>query len=178
MPNISPKVSNELQTHLERAQALHDFIDKALPESPSLDSDERILVVSLLSLVQEHHAAILHLLRSGIFDGSALALVRSVVEGTFRAHWVYTAAKPATLVRIRNGGNCFPGLMTMADQIEKKMGTQVGFLRGIEPYIGAMHGYTHGGFEQLFRRFDEEGNETRRSEPPFMRLRRTSRVLL
>ncbi len=160
MPIITPNVSEELQFQIERAEAMHSFIDKTFPQFPPLDTDERVVVVSLVSLVQEHHAAIMHLLRRRIFDGSAPALVRPLIEGAFRAHWIYAAAKPATVSSIRIGGNCFPGLMTMADQIENKMGTGLRFFRGIEPYIESMHGYTHGGFEQLLRRFDKDGNVT------------------
>jgi hypothetical protein len=33
-----------------------------------------------------------------------------------------------------------------------------GFFAAIAPHIAALHGYTHGGLEQLGRRFDAVGN--------------------
>jgi hypothetical protein len=33
-----------------------------------------------------------------------------------------------------------------------------GLFSQVMPYIASLHGYTHGGLEQLGRRFDENGN--------------------
>jgi hypothetical protein len=45
----------------------------------------------------------------------------------------------------------------MAEAIEKAVDAG-GFFLTISPYIKALHGYTHGGLEQLGRRFNADGN--------------------
>ena len=44
----------------------------------------------------------------------------------------------------------------MADEIEKKVNAD-GLFATIKPYINTLHGYTHGGMEQLGRRFNATG---------------------
>ena len=46
----------------------------------------------------------------------------------------------------------------MADAIEKTLPATDGLFQALKPFITALHGYTHGGLEQLGRRFDGEGN--------------------
>ena len=46
----------------------------------------------------------------------------------------------------------------MADAIDNALSTTDGIFKALKPFITALHGYTHGGLEQLGRRFDPEGN--------------------
>ena len=136
---------------------MHGFIQKTMPDKFVPDTDVKLLVASIFSLVMEHHGAILYLLRAGQFDGSAFALVRPLIDCAYRAHWIYACAKPDIVLRIKNGEDVYPGLVNMAEEIEKKVDAD-GVFRSITPYIKALHGYTHGGLEQLGRRFDAAGN--------------------
>jgi hypothetical protein len=117
----------------------------------------KLLVASLFSLAMEHHGAILYLLRAGQFDGSAFSLIRPLIDCAYRAHWIYACAKPDIVLRIKNGEDVYPGLVNMAVEIEKKIDAD-GIFQSITPYIKGLHGYTHGGLEQLGRRFDAAGN--------------------
>jgi hypothetical protein len=158
MPTIpSPILGPELLRTIEDAEEMHQLILVTQPDSFIADSDEIELVSRLYSLVEEHHAAILYLLRAGQFDGSAFALARPLVDGAYRAHWLYCCAKPATIKRIREGGNCYPPFEDMAKSIEERMPTD-GLFTAVVPYIKSLHGFTHGGLEQLARRIDEDGN--------------------
>ena len=158
MALIQPKqISGELRREVERAAKNHTFIVRTIPDKFIGNSDEKILIASMLSLVLEHHGAIIHLFGTGQFDGSALALVRPLIDSAYRAHWVYSCASKDNLVKIREGQDVYPGLINMATEIEKKVGAG-GFFLGVEPYIKALHGYTHGGLEQLGRRFDADGD--------------------
>lgn len=158
MAIIDPKpISAALQGEINRSAEVHTFIVKNIPDKFIGDSDEKILVGSFFSLVLEHQSAILHLLGTGIFDGSALALVRPLIDAAYRAHWVYCCASPENLAKLRAGDKCDPGLINMAEAIEKAVDTG-GFFLTISPYIKALHGYTHGGLEQLGRRFNADGD--------------------
>jgi hypothetical protein len=159
MPIIAkPVVSKEVLDEIAKAETMHDFILATMPGGFVSDTDVKILVAALFSLTLEHHGAILYLLKAGQFDGSALALVRPLIDGTYRAHWIYACAKPDIVLRIRNGEETvYPGLINMATEVEKKSDAG-GMFAAIAPYIHALHGYTHGGLEQLGRRFDAAGN--------------------
>jgi len=76
MPVYQPTVSKELLTQIDRAEKMHNFVLANVPDRLVLDTEEKTVLVSLLSLTIEHHGAILHLLKSGRFDGSAMALTR------------------------------------------------------------------------------------------------------
>jgi hypothetical protein len=157
MPVIQPPpVTKQLQDEIHKAELMHDFITATGPDKFVGDTDQKILVAAIYSLTLEHHGAILHLLKAGRFDGSALALVRPLIDGAYRAHWIYSCAKPDIVARIKNGENVYPGLINMATEIEKKVDAD-GMFSSIAPYIKALHGYTHGGLEQLGRRFDAAG---------------------
>ena len=51
----------------------------------------------------------------------------------------------------------YPGLINMATEVEKKSDAG-GIFAAIAPHIHGLHGYTHGGIEQLGRRFDAAGD--------------------
>jgi len=144
MPFIKPSVSQNVQAELKKAEEIHGFIQKTVPDKFIGDTDEKLLVVSFFSLILEHHGAILYLLKAGQFDGSAFALVRPLIDGAYRAHWIYSCAKPDIVLRIKNGEDVFPGLVNMATEIEKKVDSG-GFFPSISPYIKSLHGYTHWG---------------------------------
>ena len=157
MPVIQPPpVSKELQDEIHKAEKMHDFISGTVPDKFVGDTDQKLLVAAIYSLTSEHHAAILYLLKAARYDGSALALVRPLIDGAYRAHWIYSCAKPDIVARIKNGENVYPGLINMADEIEKKVNAD-GLFATIKPYINTLHGYTHGGLEQLGRRFNATG---------------------
>jgi hypothetical protein len=158
MPVLSAAtVSEGLKSELHRAMEMNTFVVRNVPDSFKGDSDEKILVGGYFSLILEHHGAILYLLQSGRFDGSALALVRPLIDAAYRAHWVYSSASPENVAKLRNGEKCDPGLINMAEAVEKNINAG-GFFLTITPYINALHGYTHGGLEQLGRRFDAAGD--------------------
>jgi hypothetical protein len=158
MAVIQPKpISAELRREIDRAAENNTFILRTVPDKFIGNSDEKILIAGMFSLVLEHHGAILHLFCTGQFDGSALALVRPLIDSAYRAHWIYSCASKGNLAKIREGVDVYPGLINMATEIEKRVSADGFFLR-VEPYIKALHGYTHGGLEQLGRRFDAGGD--------------------
>lgn len=146
MPIAKPTVSKEILEEIAKAETMHNFILATMPGGFVSDTDVKILVAALFSLTLEHHGAILYLLKAGQFDGSAFTLVRPLVDGTYRAHWIYACAKPDIVVRIKNGEDVYPGLINMATEVEKKSDAG-GMFAAIAPYIHALHGYTHGGIE-------------------------------
>jgi hypothetical protein len=58
-----------------------------------------------------------------------LALVRPLLDAAYRAHWIYSCAKPEIIERIKAGDDCYPGLINMAEAVDKKMDTDGFFTR-------------------------------------------------
>jgi len=154
--NAAP-VSEALKAELARSIEIHTFVVQNVPDDFTGDTDEKMLVAGYFSLVLEHQGAVLYLIQSGQFDGSALALVRPLIDAAYRAHWVYSSASPENIAKLRNGEKCDPGLINMAEALENNVDAG-GFFLTITPYIKALHGYTHGGLERLGRRFDTAGD--------------------
>ena len=77
MPMIQPPtVSKQLQDEIHKAELMHDFIIATMPDKFVGDTDQKLLVAAIYSLTLEHHGAILHLFKSGRFDGSAFVRSR------------------------------------------------------------------------------------------------------
>jgi hypothetical protein len=158
MPVYQPTLSKELHSQIDRAEEMHNFLLANVPDRLVLDTDEKTVLVALFSLTIEHHGAILHLLKSGRFDGSAMTLTRPLIDCVYRALWLHCSGKHEHFVSVRAGGSPYPGLPNMADAIDKGLPATDGLFQALKPFITALHGHTHGGLEQLGRRFDGEGN--------------------
>ncbi len=158
MPIYIPHVSEGIRRHISMAEELHHFVEANRPEELVPDSDKKLIFFALYSLAVEHHRAILHLLKAGMFDGSALALTRPLVEAVHRAMWIQYCGKPEDVEAIRDGKERYPKFPDMVDAIEKATPSSDGLFMILKPFINSLHGYTHGGLEQLGRRFDKEGN--------------------
>jgi hypothetical protein len=157
MPAYEPQVSKKLLQRIDLAGNMHNFVQASLPQASLLDTDEKQIILALYSLAAEHHGAILHLLKTGCFDGSAMALTRPLVDAVYRALWLHYCGKPNHFQAVREGKDVYPPLPNMADAIEQRADTD-GLFTVLKPFIKTLHGFTHGGLEQLARRFDAEGN--------------------
>ena len=158
MPSYAVKIDNEVLEQIAVAETMHNFVLESVPQRFLTDTDQKTIVVALFSLVVEHHGAILTLLKLGRFDGSAFALVRPLIDAVYRAFWVHYCARPEHLAAIRKGDSPYPGLPNMADEVDKHMSYTGGLFAALKPHVKTLHGYTHGGLEQLGRRFDPSGN--------------------
>jgi hypothetical protein len=156
MPTYQPTVSDELLVEINNAEKMHNFVLVTVPDRLLINDDQTVLV-ALFSLAVEHHGAILYLLKTGKFDGSAMVLVRPLIDCVYRALWLHCCGKPEHFAAVRAGSIPYPGFPNMADAIEKNVPSVGGLFQGLKPVITALHGYTHGGLEQLARRFDAEG---------------------
>jgi len=157
-------VTETVLNGIRRAEGMRNFILQTIPDKIIVDTEEKVLIVALFSLVLEHHGAVLHLLKAGRFDGSALALVRPLIEASYRGHWIYCCATPEAIKQISVGKDAYPKLPRMASDVEKKLGTG-GYFAAIVPHLRTLHGYTHGGMEQLARRYDAPLGNVRPTYP-------------
>lgn len=108
----------------------------------------------LLHLSLEHFGAIVVLGKKQLY-ASAAALLRPQYEATVRAIYFSQCASESEVVAFTEGKDPIT-LKKMVDSLEKervsKDGMFINFYQNTKQY---MHGFTHGGFEQLGRRYTD-----------------------
>jgi hypothetical protein len=106
------------------------------------------LVLRYWSLIFEHHQGMLLLLRNG-FPATAFALMRPLEEAFLRL-FVAMIGTDEQAVTLRNGT-----YKTNFEVVWKQVYEKVGFQPNVGPWlktkIKGLHGFTHGGKEQLVR---------------------------
>lgn len=144
---------------LESAIRVHNLICHLTPHKELGRRNTReLLFLGACDLVFEHHGAILHLLRTGQSEGSALALLRPIMETRNRAFWVKVCATDEQIEAITQETQEFPSLAAITSEIEKAFeGTGgAGKFTLLRKYRNELHGFTHSGMQQLKFRFDNE----------------------
>ncbi|MGH9656046.1 MAG: DUF6988 family protein [Bryobacteraceae bacterium] len=157
MAIVQPRLSPELRSGLERAGAFHEFVKKTFPNTFTVANDRINLLAAKTHLADDLYGSVLYLFSAGgSCDGGAFALVRPLVEVSVEAQWQFFCASDETFRRAYAGEDVDPGLPNMMDEIDKRIGDLV--FAGLRANVKTLHGFTHGGLEQLGRRFDAEGN--------------------
>lgn len=157
MAIVQPDLSTELHTELDRAGSLHAFVMKTFPNTFKPASDRVNLLAAKTHLADDLYGSILYLLSAGgPYDGGAFALIRPLVEVSVEGQWQFFCASDETFRRAYTGEDVDPGLPNMMDELDGCIGDTV--FGGLRANVKTLHGFTHGGIEQLGRRFDAEGN--------------------
>lgn len=129
----------------------------AYPSTFTPTNDRVNLLAAKTHLADDLYGSVLYLFNGGgAYDGGAFALVRPVVEVSVEAQWQFFCASDETFQRACAGEDVDPGLPNMMDAIDSHIGDLL--YSGLRANVKALHGFTHGGLEQLGRRFDAEGN--------------------
>ncbi len=150
---ISQIVQEELHWGQEMLVLLWHFTPRKL-----LRTDRDQIVIGLASLALEHISSVLLLLGTGNNNGSALALARPTVEAVLRAVWLYVGATDDEVLKARTGHKkAYKALSEMALVIDRLQQIDDTFEHLISEADG-LNGLTHGGLEQVGRRFDAAGD--------------------
>jgi hypothetical protein len=142
----------ETEEHLKKVEKVVAEVSHILARYTYPDDTKTVMVIGYLSIMIEHHRAMLLLIRSARV-GSALALARSIVEGMYRGLWINACATPEQLEGF-DADDKFPVNMSEnAKQIDAAYEAGNFFedlrVRGWE----ALCSYSHSGMLQLGRRF-------------------------
>jgi hypothetical protein len=112
-----------------------------------------VLVGATIQIALEHHSAIVDLMEQWR-PAPALALIRPLFEESTRSSWLLLgAASDEQLLRFANG-KLKPGLEKMVRDVAKHHRDSSMFSI-MKPVIDRMHGFTHGGVDQLQYRLRE-----------------------
>jgi len=121
----------------------------------TLDGEIRSRVFNgLLHLSLEHYGSIITLLRSGM-SASAAALLRPQYEAVMRGLYFIECASEEELDSFTKGKDP-KNLKTIVEKLDKKITTKKNPLTNFYNNMkNTLHGFTHGGLEQLQRRYSE-----------------------
>jgi hypothetical protein len=157
MAITQPNLSTEVRAELDRAGSLHAFVMKTFPNTFTPASDRVNLLAAKTHLADDLYGSILYLLSAGgPYDGGAFALIRPLIEVSVEGQWQFFCTSDETFRRAYTGEDVDPGLPNMMDELDRRIGDTV--FGGLRANVKTLHGFTHGGIEQIGRRFDAEGN--------------------
>ena len=112
------------------------------------------LFFGLIHLSLEHYGSIIILVKNKL-SASAAALVRSQFETMVRAFYFHECASENEVESFSNGKSPI-SLKKMIEKLEEKLkDTGLSFLKYYENTGKILHGFTHGGFEQIGRRYSD-----------------------
>jgi hypothetical protein len=142
-----------LKQHLSRCEIAMQSAKPILGRH-SFPTDARTLtVIGFVSVLIEHQEAILLLVMHGM-AGSASALVRPIVEGAFRALWINLPATDEEVKRFNEKDKIDLEFGEIATALDKAYNGVGDFFRDFKTRTWKhLNSYTHGGMQQIGRRF-------------------------
>ena len=152
-------LSKEISYSLKQAMEVHNLVLKLDSQGTYKNTIRNGFFHAFCDMVIEHFGAIIVLVREEQYYGSALALLRPLVEAGLRALWLIHVADDDSIERIAKGSGKFPNLSPIYTAVEKSLknltkSEKVLFID--QNVIAFMNDLTHGGREQLSRRFDDK----------------------
>ena len=138
-----------LDEQILRADKLSTQLEQLLFEKQTVRTDRDEFCLLYWSLVFEHHQGIMLLLHKKLY-APAFALIRPIVEAFLR---LYVAVKGTEdqLAALKNG-TYRPEFQKVGEQIDRDHGLKPLLGPWFERNTDILHGFTHGGLEQVMRR--------------------------
>lgn len=109
-------------------------------------------VAAYFSMIHEYHAAILKLIELKMYSVAA-SLLRPIVDALYRAEWISCCADEEIINKIYMDTYRFHTLDKLVKDIDKHNGKGY-FQQSYEHFFPALHGFTHGGIQQIGCRFN------------------------
>jgi hypothetical protein len=130
---------------------LFDTIFDRAVEGPQ-STHKTLVLMAMIDVSLEHQSAITLLIRKQ-HHGSAMTLVRSVVEAMYRGTWMIANASEADAEKMRKGTFDWPKMGPTVQQADKAFDTG-GFFETVKAgNWGPLNSFTHTGHLQIERRF-------------------------
>lgn len=145
-------MTKDLKEHLIRCEKAIQSIKPILGQHGFPAESRNLTVIGFISWLIEHHEAIL-LLTTHDMPGSATALLRPVVEGSYRALWINLPATDTEVKIFTEKDKIDLNFGEIATALDGAYGT-AGFFQGLKDRTWKhLNSYTHGGMLQIGRRF-------------------------
>jgi hypothetical protein len=151
-------MANTVQAALKYSNGATQAVWLQLKGTPFEAKPRTTLVSAYIAIALEHQEAITRLVAMNLY-APALALLRLELEAVFRGLWVNLIADDKQVIAIgQEGEEPFPRpFEKFANELEARYHTD-GWLLSFVDKWKSLNGYTHGGLEQLGRRFRPDGN--------------------
>lgn len=145
-------MTNTLREHMVKCEKAVQSAKPILGKHPFPDDYRTVTVIGFISIVIEHHEAVLLLIMREMV-GSAFALGRPVVEGMYRGLWLNICATDAEVQRFIDRDEIRLTFGEIAAAIDPAHNTGDFFQDFKRRSWDALNSYTHSGMMQLGRRF-------------------------
>lgn len=140
---------------VEKSKAIGVSIDDAIHGARITTDNRSMIAGGCFDVVLEHQKSIT-MLAGARFLGSAFALIRSLYESYIRGLWIRYAATDNEITNFLED-KINTSIGDMIARIEKVPGFDVGVLSAIKSTsFSSMCSYTHCGWRQIGRRFNNE----------------------
>src|SRR5690242_10409004 len=140
-----------------KASTLRIAISKAVHDDYDGLAQRHQLLILYMSMALEHFDAIFVLLYTGKLIGSAMALLRPLVEASVRALWIVFVATDQQVEAVATDTHKFQVFDTLIADLDRSLGNKSTFAGLGGKNWKALCGLTHTGAEQLARRLRPEG---------------------
>jgi hypothetical protein len=149
---LRPGMTDKLKEHLIRCESAMQSAKPILGRHGFPDDYRTVTVIGFISVLIEHQESILLLVISEK-AGSASALVRPVVEGAYRALWINLPATDDEVKKFNEKDKIDLEFGEIAAALDKAYNTGDFFQDFKARTWKHLNSYTHGGMQQLGRRF-------------------------
>jgi len=161
---------------LDNASRFMDKIDSRMNGIVVEGTFRSRLFNGFLHLSLEHFGSIILLVRNGMV-GSAAALIRPQYEALIRGLYFQDCASDSKVESFINGKDPI-SLYKMVESLENSFAVENNPLSSIyEGLKNRMHSFTHGGFEQIERRFTNEELVNSFPEEEIIKMIQLSKIL-
>jgi hypothetical protein len=145
-------LTDKLKQHLIRCENAMQSAKPILAKHGFPDDRRTVTVIGFISILVEHQESVL-LLVMHEKPGSASALVRPIVEGAFRAMWINLPATDEEVERFNQKDKIGLEFGEIAEALDNAYGGGT-FLQDFKKNAWtSLNSYTHGGMQQIGRRF-------------------------
>jgi hypothetical protein len=145
-------MTDKLREHMVKCEKAVQSAKPIIGKYPFPDDYRTSLIIGFISILIEHHEAVLLLIMRELV-GSAFALGRPIVEGMYRALWLNVCATDEELNRFIEKDEIKLTLAEMAEAIDPAHNSGDLFQDLKKRSWKALNSYTHTGMLQLGRRF-------------------------
>jgi hypothetical protein len=145
-------MTNELTEHLERCEKAVQSAKPILAKHGFPDDYRTTTVIGFISMLIEHQESIL-LLVTQDKAGSAVALLRPIVEGVYRGLWINGCATDEELKKFNDQDEIDLSFGQIAATLDPAHNTGDFFQNFKKGAWKHLCSYTHGGMQQIGRRF-------------------------
>ncbi len=145
-------LTEKLKEHLVKCEHAVQYAKPILAKPGFPDDYRTVTVIGFISVLIEHQESVL-LLAMHEKPGSAAALIRPVVEAAYRGLWLNLPATDEELKKFNEQDKIELEFGQIAEALDKAYGTGDFFQDFKKRTWKHLNSYTHGGMQQIGRRF-------------------------